>query len=197
MAACQQANSLTAVPATQSAATLAPIPTAEPTALPTTGAKSSPLGASALVLDWKNTDGRATLFPISSDTGKPLPGYPPVDFGLDSQYAFTPDRKSLVYITSGPKNCWEECLHMLDLSTWKESIQPVVLSDNPAVWVANPAFGPQGNTLAVVLNDQSHTSGKLVLVDLLQGKLLKSLDLSSTTFLAGSPAARRKTGARN
>jgi hypothetical protein len=146
--------------------------------LPLTGANASAAGASALLL-YDNPGGYGEfLAPLDASTGKPAAGFAPVDFGASEEHVFTADRSLLAFASTNTASCQAKCLHVLDLRTWKETIQPVKLSVDSSVW-STLAFNPQNTLVGVALNNSSDPGGQLLLVDLAQGKVTRQVKFSS------------------
>lgn len=146
--------------------------------LPLTGSMASAAGASALLLyrNWGSED--TLLAPISADTGQPVAGFAPIDVGTNFVSAFSADRGLLAYISSSTNACPVKCLHLLDLRTWKETIKPLMLSEDDSMWPIM-AFNPSGTLLGVALNIQASPGSQILLVDLSQDKVIRQVKFSS------------------
>ncbi len=156
--------------------------------LPLTGDKASSAGASALLLENDHAKVGNFLVPISLATGKPVPGFAPVEFGVSNTYAISADRERLVFVTNSTMSCFNACLHVLNLRTWKEEITPIVLpnslADNTRL-----AFDQTGNQVAVFIDSNAGNGGQLLLADLAQVKIVKQIDVRTNIFqLAFTPA---------
>jgi hypothetical protein len=150
---------------------------------PLTGANASVVGDSALVL-LLGANGNNVLTPVSSKTGQPAPGFTPVDFGLNLAYAFSPDRTLLAFVSAGIAGCTGQCLHLLNLRTWQETLKPITLSQYTGVW-SLLTFNPDGKMLAIAFNDQVKLASQLLLVDLSQDKIVQQVALEQPVFQMG------------
>ncbi len=149
--------------------------------LPLTGDKASIVGASALLLDNQPGIIGNVLTPISISTGKPVPGFTPVEFGVSMTYAISADREHLVFVTNSTMSCFNACLHVFNLRTWKEEITPIVLPNSNADNI-RLAFDGAGKMVAVFIDSNAGNGGQLLLVDLAQIKIVNQIDVSSNIF---------------
>jgi hypothetical protein len=152
-----------------------------PTPAPLSGANASRLGASALLLLQASTGIGNQLVPVSMETGKPVPGYATVDFGSYTAYAFSDDRTLMAFVAWGIEGCTGQCLHILDLRAWKETIQPVALAQDTFTWNVI-SFDTSAKHLAVAFNAQDKPSSQLMLVDLSQPAIIKQITLPQPVF---------------
>jgi hypothetical protein len=161
LAACQAA-----APATPAAAPL-----------PLTGARASRLGASVLAIQSNPDQVSARITPIAAGSGKPISGYAPFDLGSAYQFGFSPSREQLAVVSYGAENCPKRCFHLLDLRTWKESLAPVEVGKFADAWTPEIVFDPSGQFSAFALNDQSHPTSQVVIVDIRQGRVQAQVSL--------------------
>lgn len=146
---------------------------------PLTGNRASAAGASALVITQKPLSAGVQLVPVAASTGQPAAGFAPIDLGQSSEYAFSANREQLAFITQQTAACPTNCLHLLDLRTWKETLQPFSLKEESLAWPIL-AFNLQGTRLAVAfINQYQPTGGHLVLVDLAQARVMQQADFSA------------------
>ncbi len=146
--------------------------------LPLSGDKASAAGATALLLENDHAKVGNFLVPISLITGKPVPGFTPVEFGLSNTYTLSADRERLVFVTNSTLSCFNACLHELNLRTWKEEITPIVLPNSLAE-NTRLAFDQTGNQVAVFIDSNAGNGGQLLLVDLAQAKIVQQVDVSA------------------
>ncbi len=157
-----------------------PFPT-QAAPLPLTGDKASIVGASALLLDNQPGIIGNVLTPISISTGKPVPGFTPVELGVSMTYAISADREHLVFVTNSTMSCFNACLHAFNLRTWKEEITPIVLPNSLADNI-RLSFDGSGKMVAVFIDSNAGNGGQLLLVDLAQVKIVKQISVSSNIF---------------
>jgi hypothetical protein len=152
--------------------------------LPLTGANASVVGASALVL-LMNPNGGNMLVPVSAQKGQPATGFAPVDFGRNRAYAFSPDRTVLAFVSAGIAGCEGECLHMLNLRTWQEILNPMALSQDIGMTWTLLTFNSDASKLAVAFNDDVKLASTVMLVGLAQGKVVQQAALEQPVFQMG------------
>ncbi len=159
----------------------APTPAAP---FPLTGARASAVGAAALMYYQNPTHSGTLLAPIDADTGLPAAGFSPIDFGTNIQFAFSADRETLAFISTRTASCQDQCLHLLDLRAWKETIQPIRLAGDSTQGVIL-ALNPQGTLVGAAFNNPSQAGSQLLLIDPAQGKVIQQASLSANVQQMG------------
>lgn len=101
---------------------------------------------SLLVARWDSELRHYLLAPVDPATGQRIPGYAPVDLGVNYYHAFSPDRKTLAILTYADDSVIDPVLHIIDLDGWKA--KPFQL--HMRGWNSALVFSPDGSSLAVV-----------------------------------------------
>ncbi len=166
-------------------------PASTPTPAPFQGANTSVLGASALTVQMADGGASWNLVPISAQSGAPVSGYAPVNLGRQIDTFFSSDRALLAYLMVESPDCNGQCLHVLDLRTWKPAALPVFLTSELAAWCPGGVFLAQGKQVALVLDSQVDDHSQVLLTDLYQGALLQQADFNfSIQGIAVTPQGR-------
>ena len=155
--------------------------------IPLTGARASALGASVLTLQRINFEPMLKLVPLLAATGKPTPGYASIELGREvSQYTFSADREEMILLSRGASGCKGSCLRLLNLRTWKETIQPIpVPIEFTEGWVSGIAYDP-GRQLAAIADNSAYSQHtQVILVNLKQGKALEKTELDLNVYQIG------------
>ncbi len=122
-----------------------PLPSAAPASVPPPTPGPPSYARSVLLARWDSQSRHHLLSPVDPATGNPLPGYSSLDLGVNYYYAFSPDHKTLAFISYQDDSASSPALHLVDLAAWQEHSYPL---DLPG-WVSAIAFGPDGRKLAV------------------------------------------------
>ena len=160
-------------------------PSSTPTPAPLSGPRASAAGASALVQYQEPGTVGVTLAPVDAGTGRLVDGFAPINLGYEPDYAFSADRERLAFASTIQPSCTAKCLHILDLRTWKETLQPPLPLDPDGSLYAVLAFDPAGTKLAVALNDAIGPGAQLLLVDLAQAKVIRQVKLDASVMQLG------------
>jgi hypothetical protein len=102
-------------------------------------------GTSVLATTWGETTMVHQLRLVDPASGAPVPGYAPIDLGVNYYYAFSPDRRTLAilaYESESPRN---PVLHHIDLAAWQDTRATLEITG----WAIGLAFSPDGRSVAV------------------------------------------------
>ena len=127
---------------------------------------------SLLVTVWKGSPEGNVLFPMDPATGTALPGYTPIPLGQSPFHAFSPDRRTLAFVTFPDQNAYNGSLVLVDLTTWTTKRFELKLSG----WVSTMVFSPDGKRLAIAHGDSRY---KLTMIEVERGIITAQRKLDS------------------
>jgi DNA-binding beta-propeller fold protein YncE len=107
---------------------------------------------SLLATVWKGQEQGTILFPIDPRTGTALPSYQPIALGYSSYQVFSPDHHTLAAVSFPNETTHHGSLILIDLRKWRTQRFDLELIG----WVANMAFSPDGNHLAIAHGENSN-----------------------------------------
>ena len=137
--------------------------TTEPakTVTPTTAVEPASYSSSLLATRWDQKIRHHLLLPVNPANGEPIPGYAPIDLGVNYYHAFSPNCKILAIISYLNDSPTDPLLHIIDLVTWREKTLNLELTG----WSNTITFSPDSASIAAAF---TYRDSNLLVIDLEQ-----------------------------
>ncbi|MCK6583852.1 MAG: hypothetical protein L6Q49_12200, partial [Anaerolineales bacterium] len=140
---------------------------------------------SVLAALWDAKTRTHQILPVEPSSGRPIPGYDPISIGVNYYYTFSPDGKTLFVVGYQSDNSGDPTMHEIDLTSWQKTSLPL----DGKGWTGGLAFSPDGNSVAIGLND---SKSALLVVDVERNRVLAQVapgfEISRLKFTSDSSA---------